>query len=143
MARSSERPDFLVVTGDVVLSGDNDHDWNVFDKETKVLTHEKIPIFPVLGNHDVRGPSAQSKFVEHFDELKSHPQLKTQAWYSIEYGNAELLMLDSQSAYDEHSAQGEWLRKKLKSVPEELAFLFLVLHHPLVTHASRIPFLYR
>lgn len=49
-------------------------------------------------------------------------------------------MQDSQSQYDENSPQGEWLRRKLKSVPEELAFLFVVLHHPLVTHASRIPF---
>jgi len=27
MTHSAERPDFLVVTGDVVLSGDNYHDW--------------------------------------------------------------------------------------------------------------------
>jgi len=115
----------------------------VFEKETKALKDEKIPIFPVLGNHDVRGASGQSTFVEHFDELKSHPQLKSEAWYAINYGNTELLMLDSQSSYDEHSEQGEWLRKKLKSVPEELGFLLMVLHHPLVSHASRIPFLYR
>lgn len=142
IARGDERPDFLVMTGDIVYRGDNEHDWQVFDDETKPLKDEKIPMFPVLGNHDVRGTSGQSKFVEHFDELKSHAQLKTQAWYSVNYADAQLLMLDSQSSYDEHSPQGEWLRKKLKSVPEELAFLFVVLHHPVVTHASRIPFVY-
>jgi 3',5'-cyclic AMP phosphodiesterase CpdA len=143
MANSADKPDFLIVTGDVVLSGANDDDWRVFERETKALKKAKIPIFPVLGNHDVRGASGQSKFMQHFDELKSHEELKTQAWYSIHYGNAEFLMLDSQSQYDQDSPQGEWLRKKLKSVPEELAFLFVVLHHPLVTHASRIPFLSR
>src|SRR5207302_8131193 len=98
-------------------------------------------MFPVLGNHDLRGTSGQSKFVEHFDELKPHSELKRQAWYSIRYGNAQFLMLDSQSDYGVHSSEGEWLRKQLNSVPEELDFLFVVLHHPVVTHASRMPFL--
>jgi acid phosphatase type 7 len=142
MAHAPEKPDFLIMTGDIVLAGGNEQDWRIFEQETKSLKDEKIPIFPVLGNHDIKGASGQSKFVEHFDELKSHVQLKSRGWYLVNYGNAQLLMLDSQSAYDEHSPQGEWLRKKLKSVPEELAFLFVVLHHPLVTHASRIPFVY-
>jgi 3',5'-cyclic AMP phosphodiesterase CpdA len=77
MAHSTEKADFLIVTGDVVYRGDNDHDWSVFDEETKGLRDEKVPILPVLGNHDVHGVSGQSKFVEHFNQLKSYSQLKT------------------------------------------------------------------
>src|SRR5438270_1791962 len=40
MAHGSDKPDFLIITGDVVLAGDNDHDWNVFDRETKPLRDE-------------------------------------------------------------------------------------------------------
>ena len=65
MANSADKPDFLIVIGDVVLTGANDDDWRVFDRETKALKKARIPIFPVLGNHDVRGASGQSKFMEH------------------------------------------------------------------------------
>src|SRR5205823_9144969 len=120
-----------------------DHDWRVFDEETKALKDQKIRLFPVLGNHDVHGATGQKKFVEHFEELKPYPQLTTQAWYTVNYSSAEFLMLDSQSSYDEHSPQGEWLRRELKSVPEDLAFLVVVLHHPVVSNPSRLPSVYR
>lgn len=142
MAHAPEKPDFLIMTGDIVYRGDDDHDWHVFEDETKPLRDEKIPILPVLGNHDVHGSSGQSKFIDHFDQLKSQSQLKTQAWYLVNYANAEFLMLDSQSSYNERSPQGDWIRKELKAVPEELAFLFVVSHHPLVSHASRIPYMH-
>jgi 3',5'-cyclic AMP phosphodiesterase CpdA len=130
------------MTGDIVHSGEDERDWKIFDEETKILRDEKIRMFPVLGNHDVRGASGQKKFVEHFDELKSHPQLATQAWYTVNYSSTEFLLLDSQSSYEEQSPQGEWLRKKLKSVPEDLVFLVVVLHHPLISNASRFPSVY-
>lgn len=142
MAHAPEKPDFLIMTGDIVYRGDDDHDWHVFDDETKPLKDQKIPLIPVLGNHDVHGSTGQTKFVDHFDQLKSHSQLKTRGWYLVNYANAEFLMLDSQSSYNERSPQGDWIRKELKAVPEELAFLFVVLHHPLVTHASRIPYMH-
>ena len=139
MAHAPEKPDFLIITGDVAYRGDDDHDWHVFDDETKSLRDQKVPLFPVLGNHDLHGTTGQTKFMAHFDQLKSHSQLKTQGWYLVNYGKAEFLMLDSQSSYDERSPQGDWIRKKLKAVPEELSFLFVAVHHPLVSHASRIP----
>ena len=139
MAHAPEKPDFLIMTGDVAYRGDDDHDWRVFDDETKNLRDEKIPFLPVLGNHDLHGTTGQTKFMDHFEQLKSHSQLKTQGWYLVNYGDAEFLMLDSEKPYEEHSPQGDWVRAKLKSVPEELEFLFVVTHHPLVSHASRIP----
>ncbi|MBV9484082.1 MAG: metallophosphoesterase [Acidobacteria bacterium] len=143
MVHTAQKPDFVIITGDVVYRGDNEDDWHVFDDETKELRNKKISLLPVLGNHDVRGTTGQSKFVDHFEALKPHPQLKAQGWYLVNYANTEFLMLDSQSSYTQDSPQGDWMRKKLKAVPEELAFLFIVLHHPLVTHASRLPSVYR
>lgn len=143
MAHAPEKPDFLIMTGDVAYRGDDDNDWRVFADETKSLRDEKLPILPVLGNHDLHGTTGQMKFMDHFDQLKSHSQLQTQGWYLVNYGNAAFLMLDSERPYDEHSPQGDWIRAKLKSVPEELAFLFVVVHHPLVSHPSRIPSIHR
>jgi|SRR5215813_3366892 len=142
MAHAKVKPDFLIITGDVVYKGDSEHDWHVFQEETKTLRDEKIPVFPVLGNHDVHGRLGQTKFMEHFETLKSYSLLKSAGWYLLNYANAEFLMLDSQSSYSERSAQGDWIRKELKAVPEEVSFLFVVLHHPLITHASRMPSVY-
>src|SRR5437868_15327727 len=54
MAHEDEKPDFLIITGDVVHSGDNDHDWRAFDEETKALKDQNTRVFAVLGNHEVQ-----------------------------------------------------------------------------------------
>jgi predicted MPP superfamily phosphohydrolase len=143
MAGPEENPDFIVMTGDIVYNGDDKNDWKVFNEETKPLRERHVRLFPVLGNHDVRGPSGRHNFVNHFDELKAHGQLETRTWYALEYGNAYFIMLDSQTTYESRTPQGEWLRSQLKSAPDDLDFLFVVLHHPLVTHPSRFPVISR
>jgi hypothetical protein len=130
-------PDFAVLTGDVVYHGHNSQDWDVFEKQTKPLRDAKIKLFPVLGNHDVDGGAGRPDFFKHFAELKSYSQVEKEAWYSIGYGNSVFLMLDSQGDYRADSPQGTWLRNTLKGFPEDLDFLFIVLHHPVVTHASQ------
>ena len=97
-----------------MYKGDDERDWRVFQEETKILRDEKIPVFPVLENHDVHGGAGQTKFMEHFETLKSYPLLKSAGWYLLNYANAEFLMLDSQSSYTERSPQGWWRRKELK-----------------------------
>ena len=136
MARVDPHPDFAVVTGDVVYHGHSSQDWDVFEKQTKPLRDAKVRIFPVLGNHDVDGGSGRPEFFKHFADLKGYSQLEKEAWYSITYGNSLFLMLDSQSDYQAESPQGTWLRSMLKGVPDDLDFLFIVLHHPVVTRAS-------
>jgi hypothetical protein len=140
IAASDDKPDFVVVTGDIVYHGDDDNDWRIFEKETKSLRDHKIRLFPVLGNHDVHGNAGRSNFVDHFEELKRYPQLKKTGWYSLDYGNSHFIMLDSQNPYESQTPQGDWLESQLKGVPEDLDFLVVVLHHPLVTHASRALF---
>jgi hypothetical protein len=129
-------PDFAVLTGDIVLTGKEDKDWNVFDSETKQL-RDKVKLFPILGNHDLRGDTGQKKFVKHFSELSHYPILERNGWYSMSYDNSLFLMLDSQSSYQPESLQGSWLRNQLKRVPDDLNFLFVVAHHPFVTHPDK------
>lgn len=137
MASVDPHPDFAVLTGDVVYHGHNTQDWDIFEKQTKPLRDAKIRLFPVLGNHDVDGGSGRPDFFKRFSDLKSYSQLENNVWYSITYGNSLFLMLDSQSDYRVDSPQGTWLRSTLKGVPDDLDFLFIVLHHPVVTHASQ------
>ena len=137
MATVDPHPDFAILTGDVVYHGHDSHDWDIFDKQTKPLRDAKIKIFPILGNHDVDGGPGRPDFSKRFADLKNYPQLENNVWYSVTYGNSLFIMLDSQSDYRPDSPQGIWLRGMLKGVPEDLDFLFIVLHHPLETHASQ------
>ena len=137
MAAVNPHPDFAILTGDVVYHGHDSHDWEIFDKQTKPLRDAKIRLFPVLGNHDVDGGSGRPDFSKRFADLKSYSQLEKEVWYSIIYGNSIFLMLDSQSDLRSDSPQGIWLRGMLKGAPDDLDFLFIVLHHPVVTHASQ------
>jgi hypothetical protein len=137
MASVDPHPDLAILTGDVVYHGHDNRDWDIFDKQTKALRDAKIKLFPVLGNHDVDGGAGRPDFYKHFVDLKNYSQLSNEVWYSISYGNSLFLMLDSQSDYRSDSPQGIWLQGMLKAVPEDLEFLFIVLHHPVVTHASQ------
>jgi acid phosphatase type 7 len=135
IATMDPHPDFAVLTGDVVYHGHESHDWEIFEQQTKPLRDAKIRLFPVLGNHDVDGGSGRPGFFKRFADLNKFPQLEKDVWYSMIYGNSLFLMLDSQSDYRADSPQGIWLRSMLKGVPDDLDYLFVVLHHPLLTHA--------
>src|SRR5690348_11383001 len=54
-ALTKERPDFVVINGDVVYNGYDKEDWGVFQSETAPLRDEGVKIFPALGNHDIHG----------------------------------------------------------------------------------------
>ena len=136
IAAVDPRPDLAILTGDVVYHGHDKRDWDIFDKQTKPLRDAKIKLFPVLGNHDVDGGSGRPDFFKHFADLKNYPQLEKNGWYSMIYGDSLFLMLDSQLDYRADSPQGIWLRNMLKGVPDDLGFLFIVLHHPVMSHAS-------
>ena len=48
-------PAFVSIGGDIVYSGDNANDWAVWDAETKAWRDHSIPVYPALGNHDLKG----------------------------------------------------------------------------------------
>src|ERR1051326_4101186 len=128
---TKERPDFIVINGDVVYNGFDKQDWSVFDSETEFLRDEGVKIFPALGNHDIRGgEDGLRNYFAHFPDLKGHH------WYSLRYGNSLLLSLDSMSDDTPGSPQGKWLASKLNSIPADVDFVFLSLHHPLYTKSS-------
>jgi predicted phosphodiesterase len=135
VAQLGEKPDFVVMTGDVVLRGSSEDDWKVFEEETKALRDRAINIFAVLGSHDKDG-GGQAAFFHHFAALKAFRVLEKHGWYSLRYGDAYFLMLDSQEKYAEGDPQGIWLRDQLEHVPEGTDFLIVVLHQPIVTHPS-------
>jgi len=118
-------PAFISIGGDISYNGYNKGDWKIWDSETQVWRDHKIPVYPALGNHDLHEPqnAALANYFERF------PDLKNSRYYSVRAANTLMLVLDS-SLTETSGPQGEWLAQKLDSIPSDVDFIFLVLHHP-------------
>jgi acid phosphatase type 7 len=130
-AIDKQNPAFISIGGDIVLSGDDPKDWQVWDSETNLWRQHKIPIYPVLGNHDLHG-NLQTALGNYFARF---PEIQQSRFYSVRMGNALMLVLDS--SLDELSGpQGDWLRSQLDQLPSSVDFVFLIFHHPPYTSSS-------
>ena len=124
-------PAFISFGGDIVYNGDDVDDWKVWDHETSIWREKKIPVYPALGNHDLHGNEnvALANYFQRF------PDLKKSRYYSVSAANTLMLVLDS--SLDETSGpQGQWLKQALDTLPREVDFVFIVLHHPPYTSSS-------
>ena len=125
------KPAFISFGGDIVYNGYDANDWKVWDSETSVWREKKIPVYPALGNHDLHGDEnvALANYFQRF------PDLKNSRYYSVRAANTLLLVLDS--SLDETSGpQGKWLKQALDTLPGDVDFVFIVLHHPPYTSSS-------
>jgi acid phosphatase type 7 len=129
-AIADAHPAFITIGGDISYKSDA-ADWKIWDSETQVWRDRNIPVYPVLGNHDLKGDE-KTALANYFQRF---PDLKNNRFYSVRAANVLMLMLDS--ALDETSGpQGDWLTHKLDSVPSDVDFLFIFLHHPPYTSSS-------
>jgi len=130
-AIADAHPAFISIGGDIAYNGNNVDDWKVWDKETAVWSENKIPVYPALGNHDLHG-DLKVALANYFQRF---PDLQNNRYYSARAANTLLLMLDS--SLDETSGpQGQWLLHELDTLPADVDFVCLVLHHPPYTDSS-------
>jgi hypothetical protein len=124
-------PAFISIGGDIAYRGDDANDWKVWDTETKEWTKDKIPVYPALGNHDLYGDQkiALANYFQRF------PDLQNNRYYSVRAANMLLLVLDS-SLDETTGPQGQWLIHELDTLPSDVDFVCLVLHHPPYTDSS-------
>ena len=134
---AEEKPDALLITGDVPYRGNRDDDWAVFDTEIKPLWDVKAHIYPALGNHELAG-GAEKGLANWW---KRFPDLKGRRWYSVTFGNCYFIILDSDSELLPGSPQWKWVAGELAHLPIQIDFVFLVMHHPTYTDSRdhRIP----
>jgi len=124
------KPAFVSFTGDIVYNGYDEKDWKVWDSETSVWRVDKIPVYPALGNHDLHGE--REALVNYFQRF---PDLKNSRYYSVRAANTLMLVLDS-SQPETSGAQGQWLAHRLDTLPADVDFVFIMLHHPPYTSSS-------
>src|ERR1700730_8672574 len=124
-AIDEEKPAFVSIGGDIVYSGDNPKDWQVWDAETALWQEHKVVIYPALGNHDLQGDpkTALGSYFARF------PAIKDSRFYSVRIENSLLLVLDS--ALDELTGpQGEWLHGQIEHIASNVDFVFFGFQHP-------------
>ena len=130
-AINKENPAFISIGGDIVYDGDDPSDWKVWDSETTVWREHEIPVYPALGNHDLKG-NLQNALRNYFSRF---PGIRESRFYSVSVGNTMMFVLDS-SLNEVSGPQGEWLSSELDHLSPSVDFVFLVFHHPPYTSSS-------
>jgi 3',5'-cyclic AMP phosphodiesterase CpdA len=107
-----DAPDAVLFTGDLVLRGTDEGDWQRFFAIAQPLL-ATTPYYPVLGNHDVGAAGdRQRRFADRFALPPAPPGRPAgAAYYSVDVGEVHVVALDS-NAYDV-AAQRAWLEQDL------------------------------
>ncbi len=114
----AERPDFLVIPGDLVETGGNKSHWvdHFFGSMRPIFS--RVCLFPVLGNHE--------NDARHYYDYMSVPA--PEYYYSFVYGDAEFFVIDSNRNVDPSSEQYQWLDRALGA--SKARWKFVTHHHP-------------
>lgn len=114
----AQRPHFVMLAGDLVDQGKKDSDWReeFFPSMNPLIS--RIPLFPVLGNHEQNARN-------YFDYMAlPDPEY----YYSFSYGDADFFMVDSNRKVDSESEQYRWLETQLAA--SSATWKFVCHHHP-------------
>jgi predicted MPP superfamily phosphohydrolase len=122
----TEKPQFILNTGDLVGDGLNPAEWDRFFEIEKDLLRT-VPYYPVLGNHERDAPAFSRYFT--FPGGNSYH-------YSFDWGNAHFVGLDSDQFTTPRATEIlEWLQSDLQRNEKPLTFVYF--HHPLYTAVER------
>ncbi len=126
---AEERPDFMLLTGDMPFHGANLADWKIYNEETAVWSQERLRIYPTIGNHEGL-PDPRRGLANYF---AAYPQIDGHQWYSVKLGNIYLITLDTSTFLNVGWEQRRWLESQLAHLPPSVDFVFFLFHVPLVS----------
>lgn len=127
IAALPQRPDAVVVTGDVASSGKAEA-YAIVREGLDRVAKQGIPVYVLPGNHDHRG-----RMLEYLAPYcPADPAVAPYLCYAVDMGNLRLIMLDamrpgSHSGHLEPAA-AQWLEAALAVAPATDTLLFT--HHP-------------
>ncbi|MCK5944571.1 MAG: metallophosphoesterase family protein [Planctomycetes bacterium] len=112
----SQRPDFLLHPGDLTETGSRKDHWTheFFPSMEELIS--RVPIFPVLGNHEQNA--------HWYYDYMALPE--PEYYYTFTYGPAQFFMLDGNKRVGPDSEQYLWLEKELAASTAQWKF---VCHH--------------
>lgn len=122
-----EAIDFVIVTGDLVVRGSDEADWQRFFEVARPLL-ARIPYYPVAGNHDLGRTGDELRRFNELFALWPGPtdQPEHASWYSFDLSGVHFVMLDSNS-YRSHE-QLAWLEADLKNAESRSRAIFATVH---------------
>ena len=124
---AEEKPDAVLVTGDLPWHGGAAGDYAVYLAETKVWRDAHLFVYPALGNHEFHG--LERDCLENW--WRVFPELRGLRWYSVRLSDSVYaLNLDSNSSLLPGSPQLDWIRSQLAHLPSSVRFVLIDLHHP-------------
>jgi predicted phosphodiesterase len=124
---AEEKPDAVLLNGDLTMRGGNQADYGVYRTETQAWHDVHLRIFPVLGNHEFAGCEVRQCLRNWWEAF---PALKAHRWYSVELGTKLFVIgLDSNDSLLPGSPQHRWLETQIASLPKSFQFVFITLHH--------------
>ena len=124
---AEEKPDALLVSGDLPWHGGVASDYDEYLAETQVWRDAHLFVYPALGNHEFHGLEGQC--LENW--WRVFPELRGLRWYSVRLSDSVYaLNLDSNSSFLPGSPQLDWIRSQLAHLPSSVRFVLIDLHHP-------------
>ncbi len=112
------RPSFLLHPGDLVQTGRDKRHWTRTFFPSMHPLISRVPIFPVLGNHE-----QDAAFYYHYMDLP-----KPEYYYTFTYGNAQFFIIDTNRNVDPESEQYQWLDQALSQ--SDATWKIVCHHHP-------------
>jgi 3',5'-cyclic AMP phosphodiesterase CpdA len=134
---AAENPDFVALLGDLVFRGSSAVGWSRFDRLAAPLAEARIPIVPILGNHEywVSPRSAMMNFFARF------PRLEGRHWHAVRFGPLAIVALDSNKRFlsrDSWERQRDWFAGELErgAADPEVRGILVLVHHPPYTNST-------
>jgi 3',5'-cyclic AMP phosphodiesterase CpdA len=129
-------PAFVVHLGDLTTRGSSEKHWQEFDDMHKEFRKEKIPYFPILGNHEFYGDN--KKALKNYFERFSY--IHQRRWYSFTWKNVGLILLDSNFSAltkEQIEEQSQWYLNELEAFEKntEIDFIIVCCHEPPFTNS--------
>ena len=130
------QPAFLVHLGDLTVRGSSKKHWQNFDDLHKAWREEKIPCFPVLGNHEFYGNDKRA--LDYY--FGRFPHLERRRWYSFIWKDVGLILVDSNFPSltpEENERQRRWYVSELERFEKNkrIASVIVCSHEPPFTNS--------
>lgn len=125
---ATENPNlrFALLGGDLVDQGNSIEEWQHFFAAAEPVFC-RLPLLPAVGNHD-----DSEVFRNSFALPRNGPAGYEETFYSFDYGNCHITVLDSNCmgipGSGDYDQTASWLRQDLAGSPKH--WKFVVLHHP-------------
>ena len=125
---AEEKPDAVLLNGDVPWHGGTVGDYAEYKKETAIWRTRGLRVFPAIGNHEF-SQCEPAVCIENW--WTAFPEYRGKRWYSADVAsNLRVIALDTMSPLVPGSDQRAWLEKELMTLPSAVRFVLITLHHP-------------